>query len=168
MSHSHLPTILIGAKIARRSRTCAIPFSSFAPFPPCAVVIYLAMALSQNGSLPERPANTHAHYQVLPRRPHTLKEATYIAGLPVGEVVEWAKGWDPSPNLIHIDMREPERAGALCNKRWAIELWQQLLLALLELRAVCLIPAPKKIDSLLGVISSHGAGKLKSGFAPSI
>ena len=81
----------------------------------------------------------------------------------MGEVVEWAKGLDLSPTLIHIDTREPERAGALCKKGWAIGLWQQLQLALPELRAARLIPAPKTVDSLLGVMSMHGLGKLKSG-----
>ena len=78
-------------------------------------------------------------------------------------MVEWAKGLDPSPNLIHIDMREPERAGAVPKKGWATHPWQQLQLALPELRAVRLIPAPKTVDSLLGVMSMHGSGKLKSG-----
>ena len=69
----------------------------------------------------------------------------------------------PSPTLIHIDMREPGCAGALCKKGCATDLWQQLQLALLELRTVHLIPAPKAVDSPLGVISMHGSGKLKSG-----
>ena len=71
---------------------------------PCAALISLAMALSQHGSLPDPAADTHAHYQALPRRPQTLKEATYTGGLLLGEVVEWAKGLDPSPTLIHIDI----------------------------------------------------------------
>ena len=78
------------------------------------------------------------------------------------EVVDWAKGLDPSPTLIHVDMRKPERAGALRKKGWATDLWQQLQLAL-RVEAVCLIPAPKTVDSLLGVMSMHGSGKLKSG-----
>ena len=99
----------------------------------------------------------------LPRCSHTLDQATYIGGLLVGEVVEWVKGLDPSPTLIHIDMREPARDGALRKKGWTTDLWHQLQLALPELRAVRLIPAPKTVDSLLGVMSQHGAGKLKSG-----
>ena len=86
-----------------------------------------------------------------------------MGGLLVGEVVEWAKGLDPSPTLIHIEMREPARAGALRKKGWTTDLWHQLQLALPELRAVHLIPTPKTVDSLLGVMSQHGAGKLKSG-----
>ena len=133
------------------------------PLSPCATLISLAMALSQHGSLPDPAADTHAHFLGLPRRPHTLEEATYTGGLLVGEVVEWAKGLDPSPTLIHIDVREYERAGALRKKGWARDLWQQLELVLPELRAVRLIPAPKTVDSLLGVMSMHGSGKLKSG-----
>ena len=130
------------------------------PLSPCAPLISLAMALSQHGSLPDPAADTHAHFFGLPCRPHTLEEA---GGLLVGEVVEWAKGLDPSPTLIHIDMREPECAGALRKKGWATNLWQQLRQPLPELRAVHLIPAPKTVDSLLGVMSMHGSGKLKSG-----
>ena len=81
----------------------------------------------------------------------------------LGEVVEWGKGFDPSLTLIHIYTRDPERAGALLNKGWATDLWQQLQLALPELRVVCIILAPKIVDSLLGVMPTHGAGKLRSG-----
>ena len=80
-----------------------------------------------------------------------------------GEVVEWAKGLGTCPTLIHIDMREPERTGALRKKGWAIELWQQLQLALPMLRAIGLIPARETVHSLLEVMSTHGADKLKSG-----
>ena len=105
-------------------------FSTFPCFRPRAALISLAMALSQHGSLPDPAADTHAHFLALPRRPHTMEEATYTGGLLVGEVMEWAKGLDPFPTLIHIDMREPERAGALRKKGWATDLWQQLQLAL--------------------------------------
>ena len=121
------------------------------------------MALWQHGSPPDPAADTHAHLLALPRRPHTLEEATYTGGLVVGEVMEWAKGLDRSPTLIYINMREPARAGAFRKKGWTTELWHQLQLALPELRAVRLIPAPKTVDSLREVMSQHGAGKLKSG-----
>ena len=81
----------------------------------------------------------------------------------MGEVLEWAKGLDPSPTLIHIDMREPDLAGALRKKGWATDPWLQLQLALPKLRAVRFIPAPTTADSLLGVVSMHGSGKLKLG-----
>ena len=74
------------------------------------------MAVSQHDSMPDPAADTHAHFVGLPRRPHTLEEATYTGGLLVGEVVEWANGLDPSSTLIHIDMREPVRGGALGKK----------------------------------------------------
>ena len=80
-----------------------------------------------------------------------------------GQGVEWAKVLETSPTLIHIDMREHARDGAFRKKGWTMDLWHQLQLALPELRAVRLIPAPKTVDSLLGVMSQHGAGKLKSG-----
>ena len=44
-----------------------------------------------------------------------------------------------------------------------MDLWQQLQLVLPGLRAVRLIPAPKTVDSHLGVMSMHGSGKLKTG-----
>ena len=133
------------------------------PLSPCTTLISFAMALLQHGSLRNLAADSHAHFLGLPRRPHTLEEATYTGGLLVGEVVEWAKGLNPSPTLIHIDMRESERAGALRKKGSATDLWQQLQLALPKVRAVRLVPAPKTVDSLLGVMSMHGSGKLKSG-----
>ena len=34
-----------------------------------------------------------------------------MEGLLVGGLVEWAKGLDPLPTLIHIDMREPQQEG---------------------------------------------------------
>ena len=74
-----------------------------------------------------------------------------MGGVLVVEVVEWEKGLDPSPTLIYIDMKDPDRAGALHNKGWARALWQQLRLALPQLRAVRLMPAPKTVDSLWGL-----------------
>ena len=64
-----------------------------------AAAMCLAMALSQHGSLPDLAAATHVHFQALPCRPHRLEEATYTGGVPVGEVVEWAKsgGWHITP-----------------------------------------------------------------------
>ena len=91
-----------------------------------AALISRAMALSQHGSLPDPASDTHAHFSALPRRPHTLEEATYTGGVPVGEVEERAKGLDPSATLVHIDMREPARAGALRKNEWTTDLWHQL------------------------------------------
>ena len=72
-----------------------------------------------------------------------------FAGLP---------GMDPSPTIIHIEMREPERAGALPKKGWATSPWQQLQLALFKSTAVRFIPAPKIVNFLFGVISMQGSG----------
>ena len=69
----------------------------------------------------------------------------------------------PSPTLIHIDMREPARAGALYKKGWTTDLWHQLQLALPELRAVRLIPAPKTVDSLLGGHVAARGGEVEVG-----
>ena len=121
------------------------------------------MALSQHGCLPDPAADTHAHFMALPRRVHTLEEATCTGGLPVREVVQWAKGLDLSPTLIHIHMREHKHESALRKLGWATDLWQQLQLALPELRAVRLIPAPETVDSLCRLMPMHGLGKLKSG-----
>ena len=123
-----------------------------------AALISLARVLLQHSSLPHPAADTHAHCPALPCRPYTLEEATYTGGLLVGEVVERVKGLDPTPTLIHIDIREPERVGALHKKGCATELRQQLQLAPSELRPIRLIPAPKTLDSLLRVMSMSGAG----------
>ena len=166
MSRSHSHVISLRAIFARLSREYVQGFSSSAIFH--AFLPLCSFYFSRNGSLatcnlPDPAADTHAHFRALPRCPHTLEEATYTGGLLVGGGSEWAKGLDPSPTLIHIDTREPARDGALRKKGWTTELWHQLQLALLELRAVRLIPAPKTVDSLLGVMSQQGAGKLKSG-----
>ena len=167
MSRSHVSSVFTcnfysREDCANMSKVFQVLLLSMLLFP-CAALISLAMALSQHGSLPDPAADTHAHIVALPCHPHTLEEATYTGGLLVGEVVEWAKGFDPSPTLIHIDMRKPTHAGALRKKGCTTDLWHQLQLALPEWRAVRLIPAPKTVDSLLGVMSQHGAGKLKSG-----
>ena len=73
------------------------------------------------------------------------------------------KAFGPFPTLIRIHMREPVGVGALHNKGWATDLWQQLHLSLSEFRAVCLIPPPKRVHSLFGVMLTHGTGKLISG-----
>ena len=131
-------------------------FLSWAPFHafvPRAALISLAMALSQHGSLPNPAADTYAHFLGLPRCPHTLQEASYTGGLLMGDMVEWAKGSDPSPTLIHIDMTEPERKRALCKKGWATNLWQQLQLPPpppSELRAIRFIPHPKRLTPSCG------------------
>ena len=112
MSRSHSHVVSIHATIARKSREDGANMTKFFQVAllsmllfPYAALISLAMALSKHGNLPDLAADTHTHFLSLPRSPHTLEEATYIGGLLVGEVVEWAKGLHPSPTLIHIDMR---------------------------------------------------------------
>ena len=69
--------------------------------------------MSQLASLASRPdpaADTLAHYQALPVSHHQLEEGAYLSGaLGVDDVVAWAASLDPSPEVIHIDMRSPTR-----------------------------------------------------------
>ena len=125
---------------------------------PYAALISLAMSLSPYGSLRDLAADTHTHFLALPRRPHSLHEATYRGGMRVGEVVVWAKGLRASPTLSHIDMRESPHDGALRKKGWTTDVWHQVQLALPELRAVRLIPAPKRLTPSWGSCCSTGRG----------
>ena len=79
--------------------------------------------MSQLASLASRPdpaADTLAHYQALPVAHHQLEEATYQSGaLGVDNVVGWAASLDPSPDVIHIDMRSPTRNSYLGGRGWA-------------------------------------------------
>ena len=99
-----------------------------------------AVPMSQCGSLPDPAADCLSHYQALPIRPHTLEEATYTGGLAGEDVVVWAKGLTPPPQLIHVDMRSGERAGWVVTKGWAPKLFEDLQSGLAELRAVRSIP----------------------------
>ena len=69
--------------------------------------------MSQLASLalhPDPAADTLAHSQALPVSHHQLEEAAYLSGaLGVDDVVCWAASLDPSPEVIHIDMRSPNR-----------------------------------------------------------
>ena len=68
-------------------------------------------------------------------------------------------GSHPTPGIfIHVDMRYPERAGALRNQRWDTPLWRKLHLVLPNLQALRVIPAPKTVNSLLAVMTTHGGG----------
>ena len=79
--------------------------------------------MSQLASLASRPnpaADTLAHYQALPVSQHELEEATYLSGaLGVDDVVGGAASLDPSPEVIHIDMRRPTRNSYLGGRGWA-------------------------------------------------
>ena len=73
--------------------------------------------MSQLASLSSRPdpaADTLTHYQALPVAHHQLEEATYESeALGVDDIVGWAASLDPSPDVIHIDMRSPTRISYL-------------------------------------------------------
>ena len=93
--------------------------------------------MSQLAGLASRPdsaADTLAHYQALPVAHHQLEEATYQSGaLGVDDVVGWAASLDPSPDVIHIDMRSPTRNSYLGGRGWATTLWRELR---------CQLPSP--------------------------
>ena len=87
---------------ANMSKVFQVPLLFMLLFP-CARLVSLAMALSQHGSVPDPGADTHTQFLALPRRLHTPEEATYMGGLLVGEVVEWAKGfWTPPHPNPHL------------------------------------------------------------------
>ena len=84
--------------------------------------------MSQLASLASRPdpaADTLAHYPALPVAHHQLEEATYESeALGVDAIVGWAASLDPSPDVIHIDMRSPTRNSYLGGRGWATTLWR--------------------------------------------
>ena len=134
---------------------------------PCSALIYLAMALSQHGSLPDPTANTEAHFIALPRRLHTLEEATNTGGLLVREV-DSAKGLDPSPTLIHIDMREPECADALRKKGCGHKLVATAVAGPPRVEGrPPLSPPPKRLTRSWGSCLCMGQASSDWGFAPS-
>ena len=124
-----------------------------------------SIPMSQIGSLslPDLADGTLGHYQGPALRAGTLEEATYTGGLAVEEVVGWAKGLAMPPQVIHVDMRTPERAGWFWKKGWATHLFRELQVALPGLRAVRLIPARDTVESLLGIMATHTVGKPKPG-----
>ena len=75
----------------------------------------------------------------------------------------WAKGLATPPQLIHVDMRTPERAGWFGKKGWASHLFPELQVALPGLRAARLIPAGSTVDSLFRIMATHTVGKPKPG-----
>ena len=91
-----------------------------------------SIPMPQIGSLPlHDPADgTLGHYQGVALRAGTLEEATYTGGLAVEEVVGWAKGMAMPPDVIHVDMRTPKRAGRLGKKGWDTLLFRELQVAL--------------------------------------
>ena len=69
--------------------------------------------LSKLASLHSRPdpaSDTLARHQALPVAHQQFEEATYLSrALGVDDVVAWAASLDPSPDVFHIDLRNPTR-----------------------------------------------------------
>ena len=121
--------------------------------------------MSQLASLASRPdpaADTLAHYQALPVAHHQLEEATYESeALGVDDIVGWAASLDPSPDVIHIDMRSPTRNSYLGGRGWATTLWRELRHQLPTLKFLHLTPLPSSVDQLLNSMRNNPVGKPK-------
>ena len=121
--------------------------------------------MSQLASLASRPdpaADTLAHYQALPVAHHQLEEATYESeALGVDAIVGWAASLDPSPDVIHIDMRSPTRNSYLGGRGWATTLWRELRHQLPTLKFLHLTPLPSSVDQLLNSMRNNPSGKPK-------
>ena len=109
--------------------------------------------LWQLASLQSRPdpaADTLAQYQALPVAHHQLEEATYLSGaLGVDDVVGRAASLDPSPEVIHIDLRSPTSNSYLGGKAWSTTLWREVRSQLPPLKFLHRTPQPATIDQLL-------------------
>ena len=121
--------------------------------------------MSQLASLASRPdpaADTLANYQALPVAHHQLEEATYESeALGVDDIVGWAVSLDPSPDVIHIDMRSPTRNSHLGGRGWATTLWRELRHQLPTLKFLHLTPLPSSVDQLLNSMRNDPVGKPK-------
>ena len=121
--------------------------------------------MSQLASLASRPdpaADTLVHYQALPVAHHQLEEATYESeALGVDDIVGWAASLDPSPDVIHIDMRSPTRNSYLGGRGWATTLWRELRHQLPTLKFLHLTPLPSSVDQLLNSMRNNPVGKPK-------
>ena len=107
--------------------------------------------MSQLASLASRPdpaADTLAHYQGLPVAHHKLEEAAYLSGaLGVDDVVGLAASLDPSPEVIHIDMRSPTRNSYLGGRGWATTLWREVRRQLPSLKFLHVTPSLPSLTS---------------------
>ena len=120
--------------------------------------------LSPLASLQSRPnpaADTLAQYQALPVAHHQLEEATYHSGalVPstegVEDVVGWAASLDPSPDVIHIDLRSPTHNSYLGVKDWATTLWRELPRQLPSVKFLHLTAQPATLDRLLNSMRTN-------------
>ena len=105
-------------------------------------------------SCPDPAADTLAQYQALPVAHHQLEEATYVSG-------DWAASLDPSPEVIHIDLRSPTRNSYLGGKAWSTTLWRELPSQLPSPKFLYLTPQPAIIDQLLNSMRTNPVRKQK-------
>ena len=118
--------------------------------------------LASLASRPDPAADALAHYQALPVAHHQLEEATYESGaLRVDDIVGWAASLDPSPDVIHIDMRSPTHNSYLGGRGWATTLWRELRRQLPSLKFLHLTPLPSSVDQLLNLMRTNPVGKPK-------
>ena len=121
--------------------------------------------MSELASLASRPdpaAYTLAHYQALPVAHNQLEEATYGSGaLGVDDVVGWAASLDPSPDVIHIDLRGPTRNSYLGGRGWATTLWRELRRQIPSPKFLHLTAVLSSVDQLLNSMRTNPVGKPK-------
>ena len=77
------------------------------------------------------------------------------------DVVAWAASLDPSPEVIHIDLRISSRDSYLGGKAWSTNLWRKLRFRLPSLKLLHLNPQPATIDQLLNSMRTNQVGKPK-------
>ena len=118
--------------------------------------------LASPQSRPDSAASTLAHDQAISVAHHQLEEATYKLGaLGVDDVVGWAASLDPSPDVIHIDLRSPTRNSYLMGKAWSPTLWRELCRQLPSVKFLHSTPQPATIDQLLNSMRTNPVGKPK-------
>ena len=80
------------------------------------------------------------------------------------DVVGWAASLDPSPDVIHIDLRSPTRNSYLGGRAWATTLWRELRRQLPSLKFLHLTPQPATLDQLLNSMRTNPVGKPKCNY----